>query len=663
MGNRTLSVFIPEDWDDNDISKTNTDEINFSDHNGYRDPNESTGISLDDLATIVNRSIEEQGADMLVYAYIEKDMEGNRQQLILKSNTGEKVGITGWPDTDYMPMPATITSKEVEDFKDLAGTDEEPSTLTFKIGKDATTSTTVTIKDNELVVTFGDSKEGSKTINVSDYNDMAEALTDAINDIEGISARYSADKKRIIFVAERIGAIPEDPLNIDEAAEALHYPALLIKAEGKAMDLLDFPTDEDGNLTDVDRDEEGNVISGTIMGRSTNRLKDQSHIDIFDYLGMETATKSREFYFDPDDPDNDETLTIEKGTQLHWRISSGGRSADIKLNYGDYTIDQIAERLKNAGTGWLEVTVEPGGTDVSDDWGTGTNDGEEATKRLVIRGFNGEQVIFLDMNEYRYADNLGVSTALRTDAYDDKHTEDTDDDYIGTGMKCVNFPSAPCVDDNIGIPMRVQMNCGMYYDVNIKRADVINKKTGFVDRALVMQEIVNQVNEQDGNEIMGFVQHVDSTGKNIEGSCAIYFNSGEAFTVVDMPFDDPVWNDYSGGLAAQMGIHGGITSNLRQTSVKMNDYATFKEAYDNTDAAGKYPEGFEPNPNEIKFREGTIRFSNLAHSVEIDIGADDTVKDVMDRLRTQAGDWLYVNYYDEHMGNEYDSSSRNNGDY
>ena len=365
---------------------------------------------------------------------------------------------------------------------------------------------------------------------------------------------------------------------------------------------------------------------------------------------METATKSREFA-------PDEKLTVESGTQLHWRVISGGRSVDIKLNSGEYTLDQLAERVKNAGAGWLEVTVEPGGHDVDDDWKRGTADFEQETKRIVMRGLNGEQVIFLDMNEYNYADKMNLSTALRTDAYDDKHTSDTSDDYFGMGMKCVNFPSAPCVDDNVGVPMRVQMNCGMYYDINIKKADVIDNETGFVDRALLMQEIVDQVNEIEGHDIMGFAQHVDSTGQNIDGSCSMYFLSGEAFTVVDMPFNDPEWNDYSGGLAAQMGIHGGVSANLKQTHVKMLDNATFAQAYD---SASDIYGNVEANPDSLTFREGTIRFSNLSHSVDIDVSADDTVKDVMDRLRVQAGDWLYVNYYDEHMGQD---ATRNTGDF
>ena len=619
VGNRTLAVFIPEDWSDNDITKTNkhTDEyiseeniqsLNFSDANGFRDPNELSGISLEDLATIINRSLEEQGADMLVNAYIERDYDSGTQQLIIKSNTGEKVGITGWPDTDYMPMPATIRSLDLSS-RDCEGWNDEGSSITISTLEGNVTPVTIEITED----------------------DTPETLAGKINAIEGIYARHSADGNSIEILAERIGDIPEDRLNVDEAQEALHYPSLVVSAEGGALKMF-------GEFLD----ESGEVSQNSVIVKSTVRNTDQSHIDIFDYLGMETATKSREF-------SPDETLTVESGTQLHWRVISGGRSVDVKLNSGEYTIEKIAERLKNAGAGWLEVTVEPGGHDVTEaTLENHSDDYEEETKRIVMRGYNGEQVIFLDMNEYNYADKLGVSTALRTDAYENS---------AGRGMKCVNFPSAPCVDDNVGVPMRVQMNCGMYYDVNIKRADVVDSSTGFVDRALLMQEIVDQVNEIEGHDIMGFAQHVDSTGKDIEGSCSMYFLSGEAFTVVDMPFDDPEWNDYSGGLAVQLGIHGGVSSNLQQTHIKMLDNATFAEAYDSdTDKYGEV----DANPDSLDFREGTIRFSNLAHSVEIDVNANDTVKDIMDRLRVQAGDWLYVNYYDTNMGQD---ATRNTGNY
>ncbi len=631
VGSRTLSVFIPENWSDSDYNKTNkysgdaTKLINYSDKNEFRDPNESSGISLQDLADIVNGSLEEQGADMLVHAYIETDTRAGTQQLILKSNTGEKIGITGWPDTDYMPMEAEITTLDMsgDDWKPAAG---ETSILRISVG-----STSVSPLTDEQIASKTDdelAKEGIvRIIGTSSPDDItAEDIANKINNINGVFARTTSDGNRIVITAERVGDLPADPLRIDEAKEALHYPSLMIKAEGSAQKIFDF-TDS----------------SNTITAKSERRKLDQSHMDVFDVLGMETAMKSREFGMN-------DTLKVETGNQLHWRMISGGHTADIKLNEGEYTLSEICDRLKNAGAGWLEVTLSE---DVKDTSGQSTLDNEEKTQRLVIRGYNGEQVIFLDMNTNKYADRLGLSTALRTDAYNDKTG------YNGTGMKCVNFPSAPCVDDNIGIPLRVQMNCGMYYDVNIRKADVADPSTGFIDRDLVMKSIAEQVNDIEGYDVMGFVQHVDSEGKEIDGSSSIYFLSGEAFTVVDMPFDDPEWNDYSGGIAAQMGIHGGITSNLQQTKIPMTDSLTFG---DTTDRDGNIIDGAYTNAGEV-FREGTIRLSNLSHSVEIDISASDTVKNVMDKIRVQAGDWLYVNYYDTHMGNTQDSSVRNSGDY
>ncbi|MBQ3585667.1 MAG: flagellar hook-associated protein FlgL, partial [Synergistaceae bacterium] len=561
VGNRTLSVFIPETWSDSDYDKTNkysdtTKLINYSDKNEFRDPDELSGISLQDLAEIVNGSLAEQGADMLVHAYIETDKQAGTQQLILKSNTGEKIGITGWPDTDYMPMEAEITTLDI-DIDQVRPAAGETSILRLALGN----SSPSTLSDDDIAAKTDDEllKDGIVRINSTDE---IEDIADKINRVNGVFARTTSDGQRIVITAERTGDLPEDPLRIDEAQEALHYPALTIKAEGNAANMFTF-TDS----------------SNIITAKSETRKLDQSHMDVFDVLGMETAMKSREFGMN-------DTLTVETGNQLHWRVISGGHTTDIKLNAGEYTLSEIADRLKNAGAGWLEVTLSE---DVKDNAEQGTLDNEEKTQRLVIRGYNGEQVIFLDMNGNKYADRLGLSTALRTDAYDDKKTSDTSDDYIGTGMKCVNFPSAPCVDDNVGIPMRVQMNCGMYYDVNIKKADVVDPDTGFVDRSLVMKSIVDQVNDIEGYNVMGFVRHVNSEGKEIEGSSSIYFLSGEAFTVVDMPFDDPEWNDYSGGLAAQMGIHGGVTSNLKQTDIPMTDSATFDEAY--TDAGETFREG------------------------------------------------------------------------
>ena len=158
VGNRTLSVFIPEDWKDSDYNKTNkyvgdnTKLVNYSDKNEYRDPNELTGISLQDLADIVNSSLEEQGADMIVKAYIERDEQAGTQQLFLKSNTGEKVGITGWPDTDYMPMEAEITTLDI-DMDNIKPSGDEMSLLRIATGDyspSAMTSDEISRRRNDI---------------------------------------------------------------------------------------------------------------------------------------------------------------------------------------------------------------------------------------------------------------------------------------------------------------------------------------------------------------------------------------------------------------------------------------------------------------------------------------------------------------------------------
>ena len=360
VGNRTLSVFIPEDWKDSDYTKTNTDDANYSDTNGYRDPNEVTVISLTDLADIVNSALEEQGADMLVKAYIETDYETGRQQLILKSNTGEKVGITGWPDTDYMPTEAAVTTLGFSDGA-LSFSDGDESKISIMTGNDPSTERKIAMKaerdsNDDLILTitraydptmedydsslppYDDSDattitlgNDGGTIDEAMYKTIMQALADKVNGINGIFARTTSDSDKIVITAERQGQLPSDRLHINEAEEALHYPSLTISAEGNATSIFPF---EDG--------------STTLTAKSENRKLDHSHMDVFDVLGMETAMKSREFA-------QGETLTVTD--QLHWRIMSGGKTADLKLNAGTYTLEDIATRLKNAGAGWVEVTL------------------------------------------------------------------------------------------------------------------------------------------------------------------------------------------------------------------------------------------------------------------------------------------------------------------
>ena len=743
VGSRTISVFIPEDW----VDEVASGKTNVTDYNGFRDPNEVSGISLDDLAALVNRSLTEQGADMLVTASVVKDNYTGQQQMILRSNTTEKIGITGWTDTDYLPMAQKLSSLDVTDDdisivignwnkeitdEDMAATvkasglmgtknvlDWQPdggsltifiddfeaisydnldkfssiTELVNAINNDMpvnnnsipvaslvsgrlvlqSTSGKISVGENNsglfypastddeesdsdntiygstsaLSFTIGDDEASTVKIYFNDTDELSD-IAEKINNIEGLLARTSADESRLIVVAKRTGDQPSDRLSVDAAQEALHYPSLKITGEGNALKLFDFND------------------NGELASELETRPVDHSHMDVFDVLGMETAMKSVEFA---------PGQTLDVTDTLHWRISSGGRSVDIVLNEGEYTMTDLADRIRNATSGWLEVTVDVYNVDSANGDSTETgisstrsgtkasstqidknDDSEDSedkgsdfvetldslnyeakTQRLVIRGYKGEQVLFMDVNGQHYADELGLSTALRTYGYTDNAP--------GIGVEFINFPSAPCVDDSVGARMRVQMNCGKTYDVSVTRSQVIDEDTGFVDRAKVMQQIVSQVNAQEGSEIMGINLPTDDTGTIIDDAASIYFLSGEGFTVVDLPFSDPEWDRYSGGIAAQMGIHGGVTSNLKMTDTPIRDSETI---------------------GDVGSDVGTIRISNLGHSVDIDISADDTVKSILDRLRIETQDWLYVNYYDQHMGQmdaDGNLGGRNSGDF
>lgn len=784
VGSRTLAVFIPEQW----IDEVATGRTKPTDYNRFRDPGEVSGISLDDLATLVNRALKEQGADMLVTAVVEKDHSSGTQRMLIKSNTGEPVGITGWPDTDYLPMaqsiagvafPKTGTTAGGDlkvvvpdwnhamlvggapaDLKDLAGktltvvTDGVAKNHTFAAAPgdlDALVAelngagvlpagVKASIQNDKLVLTsangsairvdgtaaeqlFGGVRASEKnkyhgvmgtvntlgwrddalgkgiriTLNGTDYDfsfadkksitDLVDAINTAIprdagdlpvaslvagrlvlqssrgsltvsdhgtaggvrqllgyagpvgsstssvtvqldgkqplkiyanagddltriaekiNAIEGVYARTSADRDQLVVVARRVGPLPKDPLSVNAAAEKPHYPSFTLKGEGMGMALFDYT---------FSSDPETGRETGVVASKEQPRPVDHSHMDVFDVLGMETGMKSVEF-------GPDRKLVVPAGKPLHWRVMSGGRIADIKLNPGEYTMSELADRLKNAGSGWLEVTVDvfrgPGAYSADDhEKGLGTSHNEEReTGRLVIRAPGGAPVLFLDMNDQRYAEEMGLSTAVRTDP--------------GMGVKNIRFPTAPCLDDDLGVRMRVQMTCGKEYDIRLSRKDVTDPATGLVDRVKVMREIARQVNEQAGEELMKVAVPVDENGKELPDSASLYAVTGVSFSVVDLPVSDPRWTDYSGGIAAQMGIHTGVTSNMG--------------AKDAGGAIAGLKDG------EKIGRTGTIRFESLGRRVEIDVTADDTVKSVMDRLRSQAGEWLYVNYFDAEMG-------------
>ena len=763
LGDDTIvKVQVPEIW----IDEIATGNTTSSDFNKFRDAGELRGLTMDQLADLFNRSIEEGGASKLIGVKVEKDAANGVQRLVFTSNTGEPLQITGWPDTDLAPLeqsiaglaldtstidwnsnilignkqvtfplgslsfdisvggavnsitlpgasysdmttllsdlnitlPANVRASELNgklvletiggediqlsgpgvsqlfgdiktgvlpDTKGLMGSLNASGWMHDNLGKTITITANGTEYDfklddysdiyslvrgiNQKIIPMSEepdvasiingrlcltisgdisvtdkagsvgaaaggtmqlfgfnsalgtasslsvSIEGSNSVQVFiNDGDTLEDIALKIESITGMAASVSSDGTQLIVVAKRNSPYPEDLLASNVAAEKLAYPKFTLTATGAAVQLFDFQLTSDSTT---------GYIKGSVASQEALRATDHSHIDLLGYLGMETALKSVEF---------PAGHTLDVGVEgLHWRIMSGNNVVDLKLSQGNYTMEQIAERLRNAGLGWLEVTVDsfmgPGQLNLDAvETGLGTsNNYEGATSRLVIKAVQNMPVTFLDINDSGYADMMGLSNAIRTD----------------NNTNNVVYSSAACLDPNTAASLKVVVGDGKTYTVKLNRKDIVDPATNLVDRNKVMAQIAKQVNEQSGTELLKVIKSNENAGGLTQSS--LYSTTGEPISIIDLPVPDSSWNTYSMGIAMQMGIHTGITATPAMV--------------DNDTVAG-----FGSTP-------GTIRIRSMGHMVDIDVDATDTVKDILDKIRDLAGDWLEVNYHDPEM--------------
>ena len=303
---------------------------------------------------------------------------------------------------------------------------------------------------------------------------------------------------------------------------------------------------------------------------------DHSHVNFASYMGLETSVQSMELPADGSVP------AKAAGNAMHIRLEAGKNHAELEVPAGEaLTLEEFAERLRGVAGDWLDVVVMTDAEESNsyDLLNRAMENHEAPTQKLVLRTKDGTSLAVFDKNigTATFAADLGISTALYGDA---------------TGMV---IPSAADLDGNI--PARMSVSVGdESFEVVVSRKDV----------ASGIEAVLASIQKQVGKDRIGYT--VD--GNNF----ALYAKNGETLEVHDMPFCDPLFSDYSAGLAMQWGIQTGIRS----------------------DAVGN---------NTAAAADGTFRIATSGRSVDISVFAGETLKDVANRIRDNV-DWLDVAYFD-----------------
>jgi len=313
---------------------------------------------------------------------------------------------------------------------------------------------------------------------------------------------------------------------------------------------------------------------------------DHSHIGLASYLGIETSLKSVEF-------PTGQTIIDPSNSPIYWRLESGDNFAEVRIDGGpELSLQDLADKLNSAAGDWLEVIVQSDGEESSG------ADYEASTQKLVFRTLDGSALNIYDLNPTASstAADLGLQTAL---VMDDESTV---------------FPLVDGLDPDMPALVNVEVG-GQSYTVKLYRDQIgtLSGGTWSVDALEVAKAMQSQV----GSDLIGYRKLED-------GRVALYSKTGQALKVTDLPFGDPQFSDYTSGIAANLGIHSGITGG---------------------EINGTAPSG------------GVIRIRSGGSTVDVAVLAGETPEEIAKKIKGLAGSWLDVSLYDADLSGSSGSQS------
>ncbi|MDR3278947.1 MAG: hypothetical protein LBT23_00380, partial [Synergistaceae bacterium] len=346
---------------------------------------------------------------------------------------------------------------------------------------------------------------------------------------------------------------------------------------------------------------------------------DHTHIGFAAMMQMETALSSTEISVVPPQVWD----TTAPGNAVHLNFASGTHHAEVFIaDEANLTLDQLAARINSVCGDWLEAVVEtdyPDGVNpIIDPLNNSGDNKENATQRLVLRTKTGEPLAVYDglgktgAPAGAYAETLGINTALgiqNIDLWqqpgDMPLLPPTDPDYVGYPTDGDGF-----FDENMPAILNVTVG-DRTYQVKVCKNNRYNGK-------LVAEAIRDQVNEQYGGTLIALGKNVSPSGDPKDDVYSVYAVTGEPLRVVDAPYGDPRFTEFTGGIASQLGIASGLAS-----MTAMSDTDTFGP--------------------------GVIRISTPGHSIDVPVLAGETLHDIANRIRDYAGGWLDVSFFDSNM--------------